>query len=171
VNDETTSVPADYATRVSPFVERFAADMTEAGMQRMASRVFACLLASEEGALSSAELADRLQVSPAAISGAVRYLSQVHMVSREREPGSRRERYQVHVDVWYEALTDRDSTLVRWSNTLRAGAQALGPGTAAGRRLTETEAFFDFMKGELADMLERWRAHRDRLRAEAGHGG
>jgi DNA-binding transcriptional regulator GbsR (MarR family) len=169
VNDEgqTTAVPADYTTRVSPFVERFAADMTEAGMQRMASRVFACLLASDEGALSSAELADRLQVSPAAISGAVRYLSQVHMVSREREPGSRRERYRVHVDVWYEALTDRDSTLSRWAHTLRAGAQALGPDSAAGRRLTETEEFFDFMKGELADVLARWRRHRDQLRAEA----
>jgi DNA-binding transcriptional regulator GbsR (MarR family) len=169
VNDDeqTSTVPADYTTRVSPFVERFAADMTEAGMQRMASRVFACLLASDEGALSSAELADRLQVSPAAISGAVRYLAQVHMVSREREPGSRRERYRVHVDVWYEALADRDSTLVRWSHTLRAGAKALGPDTPAGRRLAETEEFFDFVKGELADLLERWRVHRDRLRAAA----
>ena len=52
VNDDeqTSTVPADYTTRVSPFVERFAADMTEAGMQRMASRVFACLLASRPGA-------------------------------------------------------------------------------------------------------------------------
>jgi DNA-binding transcriptional regulator GbsR (MarR family) len=171
VNDERTpSVPADYSTRVSPFVERFAADMTEAGMQRMASRVFACLLASEEGALSSAELADRLQVSPAAVSGAVRYLSQVHMVSRERQPGSRRERYRVHVDVWYAALTDRDNILTRWSNTLRAGAQDLDPDSAAGRRLLETEHFFTFMKAELAGMLARWRAHRDGLREETTGG-
>lgn len=70
-----------YAEKISPFVERFAADLTEAGMQRMASRVFACLLASEEGALTSAELSERLQASPAAISGAVRYLAQVNMIS------------------------------------------------------------------------------------------
>lgn len=76
----------DYEKRVSPFVERFAADLTEAGMQRMASRVFACLLASEDGALTSVELSERLQASAAAISGAVRYLAQVGMISGSATP-------------------------------------------------------------------------------------
>ncbi|WP_237320132.1 GbsR/MarR family transcriptional regulator [Streptomyces sp. JJ36] len=141
-------------------MERFAADLTEGGMQRMASRVFACLLASESGALSSKELAERLQVSPAAISGAVRYLSQVRMVSRERTPGSRRDLYRVHPDIWYEAFTDRDRMLDRWADTLAAGAEALGTDTPAGRRLEETRDFFQFMQGELAELLDRWRKHR-----------
>src|SRR5438067_1988526 len=89
---------------VGEFVERFAAQLVDAGMPRMPSRVFACLLASETGVLTSAELGERLQISPAAVSGAVRYLSQVNMLSREREPGSRRDRYRVHSDQWYEAL-------------------------------------------------------------------
>ena len=46
-------------------------------MQRMPARVFAALLASDDGALTSAELGEQLQVSPAAVSGAVRYLAQV----------------------------------------------------------------------------------------------
>ncbi|WP_367124939.1 GbsR/MarR family transcriptional regulator [Streptomyces phytohabitans] len=153
--------PEDYDARVSPFVERFAADLTEAGMQRMAARVFACLLASEQGALSSAELSDRLRCSPAAVSGAVRYLSQVHMISREREPGSRRERYRLHQDIWYETFTNRDAFLDRWTATLRSGSEALGPDTEAGRRVRETTEFFDYLKGELGGLLERWRAQRD----------
>ena len=76
----------------SRFVERLAAEMTEAGMQRMASRVFAALLASETASMTSAELAEQLQISPAAVSGAIRYLNQVSMVSRERDPCTRRER-------------------------------------------------------------------------------
>jgi len=149
-----------YDETASGFVERFAADMTEAGMQRMASRVFACLLSSDEGSLSSAQLGERLRISPAAVSGAVRYLSQVHMVSREREPGSRRELYRVHENVWYEALLDRDQLLSRWTSTLRAGEQSLGPGTPAGRRIRDTYDFLEFMQGELSGMLARWYAHR-----------
>lgn len=150
-----------YEAKVSPFVERFAADLTEAGMQRMASRVFACLLASDEAALTSAELSARLQASPAAISGAVRYLAQVRMVRRQREPGSRRERYLVDRDVWYAALTDRDQLLARWSATLQTGVEALGEDTPAGQRMRETQDFLQFMQGELSGMLTRWREARE----------
>ncbi len=147
---------------VSDFVEAFAAQLVEAGMQRMAARVFAALLASDAGSLTSAELGERLQVSPAAVSGAVRYLSQVHMVSREREPGSRRERYRVHSDQWYEALTNRDAVMRRWERTLREGVDSLGADTPGGRRLAETLAFFEYLEGELAALMERWREHRVR---------
>ncbi|MFE0788338.1 GbsR/MarR family transcriptional regulator [Streptomyces mutabilis] len=147
---------------VSRFVEGFAAQLVEAGMQRMPARVFAALLASDSGALTSAELGARLQVSPAAVSGAVRYLAQQHMVSREREPGSRRERYRVHSDQWYEALTNREAVLKRWEGALREGVTSLGADTPAGRRMAETLAFFEFVDGEIVAMMERWRVHRAR---------
>ncbi|MGW0946126.1 GbsR/MarR family transcriptional regulator [Streptomyces sp. NPDC002623] len=150
------------AEALSRFVEAFAAQLVEAGMQRMAARVFAALLASDSGAMTSAELGEQLQVSPAAVSGAVRYLSQVHMVSRERAPGSRRERYRVHSDQWYETLTSRDAILKRWGLTLREGVESLGTETPGGRRLAETLAFFEFFDGELNRLMERWREHRDK---------
>ncbi|MEU6810394.1 helix-turn-helix domain-containing protein [Streptomyces sp. NPDC046831] len=147
---------------VSQFVEGFAAQLVEAGMQRMPARVFAALLSSDSGSLTSAELGEQLRVSPAAVSGAVRYLAQQHMVSREREPGSRRERYRVHSNQWYEALTNRDAVLKRWEHALREGVDRLGPGTPAGRRLAETLAFFEFVDGEIAAMMERWREYREK---------
>ncbi|WP_443076715.1 GbsR/MarR family transcriptional regulator [Streptomyces sp. TRM 70361] len=164
--------PADEAraAEVADFVERFAAELTQAGLQRMASRVFACLLADHAGVLSSAELSERLRISPAAVSGAIRYLSQVHLVTREREPGSRRERYRVHVDVWYRAMTDRGPLLDRWTATLERGVKALGPDTPAGRRMAESAEFFAFMRREVPLMMERWYAHRDADRA-GGHDG
>lgn len=148
---------------VMTFVERFAAEMVEAGMQRMAARVFSALLASEDGALSSAELGERLQVSPAAVSGAVRYLAQVGMVHREREPGSRRELYRVHSDQWYETFTSRSSYLSRWETTLRSGVHTVGEDTGAGRRLAETAAFFEFLQHELTGMMDRWREYKTTL--------
>ncbi|MFI1565371.1 GbsR/MarR family transcriptional regulator [Streptomyces sp. NPDC020490] len=151
---------------VSRFVEHFAAQMVEAGLSRMPARVFAALLASDDGALTSAELGDQLQISPAAVSGAVRYLAQVHMLSREREPGSRRERYRVHSDQWYQALTNRGAIIKRWEDAMREGVTSLGAETPAGRRLAETLAFFEFVEQDIAEMMERWRAHREKLYGE-----
>ncbi|GHF06013.1 MarR family transcriptional regulator [Streptomyces griseoluteus] len=145
---------------VSRFVERFAAQLVEAGVPRMPARVFAALLSSDTGTLTSAELGELLRISPAAVSGAVRYLSQVHLVSREREPGSRRERYRVHSDQWYEALTSREAIIKRWEDALREGIASLGPDTPAGRRLTDTLEFFEFIEEDVAGIMERWRRHR-----------
>ncbi|GAA4908496.1 GbsR/MarR family transcriptional regulator [Streptomyces coeruleoprunus] len=145
---------------VGRFVERFAGELTQAGMQRMASRVFAALLVSERGSMTAAELAEQLKVSPAAVSGAVRYLSQVNMIGRERDPGSRRERYVLHHEMWYEVFTRRDQVLTRWENVLRDGAHVLGTDTAAGARVAETAEFFEFLHKEMLQIMERWREHK-----------
>ncbi|KMS90000.1 MarR family transcriptional regulator [Streptomyces regensis] len=147
---------------VSRFVEHFAAQLVEAGVPRMPARVLAALLASDTGSLTSAELGDQLRISPAAVSGAVRYLAQVHLVSREREPGSRRERYRVHSDQWYEALTSREAIIKRWEDALREGVTSLGADTPAGRRLAETLDFFEFIERDVAGMMERWRVYREK---------
>jgi predicted transcriptional regulator len=155
---------------VSRFVERFAAELTDSGMQRMASRVFAALLTSDSGTATSAELAERLRISPAAVSGAVRYLSQVSMVGREREPGSRRDRYRLHDEIWFETFTRRDQILSRWEKTLRDGVETLGRDTPAGARVAETADFFGFLYGEVGQLMDRWREHRAHLLASDGGG-
>ncbi|WP_448321364.1 GbsR/MarR family transcriptional regulator [Streptomyces sp. CO7] len=146
---------------VSRFVELFAGQLTDAGMARMPARVFAALLASDDGVLTSAELSDQLQISPAAVSGAVRYLSQTHLVSREREPGSRRERYRVHNNQWYEAVANREGLLRSWQSAMREGVSAVSPGSPAQERLRETLEFFEFIEVELSGMMERWREKRE----------
>src|SRR3954465_13816277 len=131
----------------------------------MPSRVFGAILASEAGRLTAAELAEQLQASPAAISGAVRYLIQVSLIVRERDPGSRRDVYVVGDDGWYEAIVRRERLLDLWARAVREGVARPGPGPPApaappGRRLAETLAFFEFLQAEMPALLERWRARR-----------
>ena len=145
---------------VSRFVESFASAFADAGVPRMPSRVFAAILATDSGRLTAAELAELLQVSPAAISGAVRYLAQVDLVVRVREPGSRRDVYAVRDDAWYEAIVRRERLLELWARSVREGVDALGADTPAGARLSETLEFFQFLQAEMPAMLERWRASR-----------
>jgi DNA-binding transcriptional regulator GbsR (MarR family) len=142
----------------SGFIERFASALTESGFPRMPARVFAALLATDSGRLTAAELAGILHVSMAAISGAVRYLVQVNLASREAQPGSRREHYRVHSETWYEAIASKDRVLDRCERSLREGIEAVGRDTPAGARIAETIAFFEFIQAELPAMLERWRA-------------
>jgi DNA-binding transcriptional regulator GbsR (MarR family) len=148
---------------VSRFIERFASGLVDAGMPRMPARVFAALLATDTGRLTSAELVDLLHVSPAAVSGAIRYLSQVNMVVREREPGSRREHYHLYDDVWYEQGIRREQLFARWEASVRDGIDALGRDTPAGARLAETLAYLEFVDEELPKLLGRWRQRKAEL--------
>ncbi|HEX3604394.1 MAG TPA: MarR family transcriptional regulator [Candidatus Dormibacteraeota bacterium] len=150
---------------VSRFIEGFASVLTEGGFPRMPARVFAALLATDSGRLTAAELAALLQASPAAISSAVAYLVPLTLVAREREPGSRRDLYRIHDDVWYESVVRREQVMLRWEASLGDGIAALGGGSPAGRRLAETLAFLRFVHGELPDLLRRWRERRDHARA------
>ena len=160
---------ADGSPRAA-FVERMADELTRAGVQRMASRVFAAVVSSDEGRMTAAELSSMLQASPAAISGAVRYLEQVDMIRRSRDPGSRRDHFALADDVWYEALAQRNAVLEAWQRTMADGAATLGPDTPAGRRLDERHDFFAFMSEEMPGLLERWRAHREARRRESRRG-
>ncbi|GAA0523932.1 DNA-binding transcriptional regulator GbsR (MarR family) [Saccharopolyspora erythraea NRRL 2338] len=143
------------------FVERFALDLANAGVPRMAARVFVGILVAESGNRTAAELADLLGVSAAAVSGAVRYLEQVRLVVREREPGQRRDHFVVRDDMWYETLTNRDEQLGRLMRTLEEGVRAVGEETRAGARLEDTRSFFEFFSREIPLLMQKWRALQD----------
>src|SRR5919199_1545873 len=140
------------------FVEDFALLLTEVGVPRMPARVFACVLADDSGGLTAAELAERLRVSPAAISGAVRWLMQIHLLTRAREPGARRDHYRIRDDQWYEAVVFKTAALRRFEESLAEGVELVGADGPAGRRLQETQEFFTFFREQLPALLERWRA-------------
>ena len=153
------SVPQRDEQAVRRFIERFAAGMVQAGVPPMPARVFATLLATDSGRLTSAALAAQLNASPAAISGAVRYLELLGMIGREREPGSRRVVFAVFDDAWYEASVRQDQAIARWVSAAREGIEVLDPATPAGKRMVETLDFFLFLQQETIEIMARGRAH------------
>ncbi|HME68096.1 MAG TPA: MarR family transcriptional regulator [Streptosporangiaceae bacterium] len=146
--------------RMFGYIERFAAVLVAAGFPPMPARVFVALVVSEDGRLTAADLAATLRISPAAVSGAVRYLIQVGLVHKERVPGSRRDYYRMPGNMWDDLLRMRDQVMSRWGALVREGIDLVGPDTAAGARLAEQAAFLEFATREMADLLTRWEKYR-----------
>jgi DNA-binding transcriptional regulator GbsR (MarR family) len=145
---------------VRQFIERFASLLTDSGMPRMPSRIFVALLATDASRLTADEIAGLLRVSPAAVSGGVRYLVQVGLVSREAVAGSRRHVYRMPDHVWHELLRIRDRLMMRWADTMRDGASVLGTSTPAGARMAESALYFEFISHELPALVSRWEEYK-----------
>ena len=140
------------------FIEKFAAVLIMAGFPPMPARVFVALLVTDSGRLSAAELVDLLQISPAAVSGAVRYLTGLGLVHKERVPGSRREYYRMPADIWHQIMLGRNLVLTRWAAVLKEGIGLVGPDTPAGRRMAGHAGFFEFLAAEMPRLIARWDA-------------
>ena len=142
------------------FVERMGAALTQAGLPRVPSLVFSALLVDDDGRMTSAELADSLELSPASISGAVNYLAQLAMIRRERERGSRRDVYVMDDDAWHGTLMRRDQLYAPMIAALTSGLRALGDDSPAHQRLLLTREFLTFVDDEMAGLAEKWEKRR-----------
>ena len=142
-------------------VERFALILNGSGMPRMASRVFAYVLAEDSDRYTAAELAEGLRVSPAAISGALRYLLDTRMIFKEREPGTRADLYRIYDDdVWSAIMNARIPLLKHYEDAIADVIDQLGVESRGGQRLVETRDFFAFIRQEMSDAMARWPAYR-----------
>ena len=151
-----SSASARDPAAVRSFIESFTSQLTQAGFPRTPARIFVALLTSDSSRLTAAELGELLQTSPASVSGGVRYLIQVGLVTAEGEPGSRRQHYRMPADVWDEIVRLRDRQFARWVTELRDGVAALGSATPAGARMADTVRYFEFLSMEMSSMLARW---------------
>jgi DNA-binding transcriptional regulator GbsR (MarR family) len=142
-------------------VERFSQTLEMAGMPRMAARVFAYVLAEDSDRYTAAQLAEGLHVSPAAISGAVRFLVDSQLLFREREPGNRSDLYRVYDDdVWRAIMSARIPLIDRFAVAIDDAVALLEVDTPGARRMVETREFFRFIQKEMWEVMDRWSEYR-----------
>lgn len=138
------------------FVERMGGCLTTAGLARLPSRIFAALLADPDGRMTAAEIGSELHVSPASVSGAVRYLDGVGMIRREREPGSRRDVFVVDDDAWRDTLLHADRVYAPMIAELDRALADLPADDPARRRIAISREFLGFVTQEMGAMSQRW---------------
>lgn len=149
---------------LAEMMEHSAAVLIAAGFPKMPARVLMALTVTETSGLTAAELAERLDASPAAISGAVRYLQTLGIVRRVSQNGSRRDLYQIPSD-WYSLMVRNSPVYGVLADQAEAGLAAVDPDSPATERLRDMAGFYRFLQGRLPEIIEEWeqiRARRDR---------
>jgi len=144
------------------FIEGFALKLNESGMQRMAARVFAALLTAPGGGLTAREIAETLEVSAGAVSGATSYLTRTGLIERTRTPRERVDRYDIKGTSWAEAMAVETEMLRSLSSWLDKGASAVAGDPEANERMEATRDFFAFMADEMPKLVERWQRSQPR---------
>ncbi len=150
----------DHMTGTDEFVEAFALEMHQSGMQRMAARVFATLLVAPENGYTAREIGDVLGVSAGAVSGATSYLTRMGLAVRRRVSGERVDRYDVLGTTWAEAMATETELIRTLTGHLERGIESVPAGSAAHERLDATRDFFAYMADEMPQLVERWHASR-----------
>ncbi|GAA3182058.1 GbsR/MarR family transcriptional regulator [Nonomuraea roseoviolacea] len=145
---------------VRDFTESFTALLVQQGLPRMEARVLACLYITDSGALTAADLVQRLQVSPASISHAVAFLEQQGMLRRERVPGARRERYVADDEIWLRSIVAALQMNEALAAASQRGAEILGVATPAGARFGSSADLLLLVNKAFRQVIEQWQRSR-----------
>jgi len=139
------------------FVDRMAGEFAAEGFPRIPARVLMALTGTPDARLTAAELAEEAQVSPAAISGAVRYLELLGMVRRMTVPGTRKHLYALDdAHPWYTGSLSRDAVYQRILRTVRAELETLPDGPVRDR-VADMESFYAYIQQRLPRLYDEWR--------------
>ncbi|MEA4945288.1 MAG: hypothetical protein VB080_12730 [Propionicimonas sp.] len=169
----TTPHPAENSTQPDPgggplpdeaarhYADQLAAHLDAAGFPRMPARTLTALLTSPTGELTAEQLSHVLDVSPAAVSGAIRYLQSVQVIRAGSLPGTRRRRYNLTPN-WYTVTLTRMSMYSQLSEVTRHRPPSVGPDTPAGQRVQEMADFYAFLNRKFPEILHEWTEQRRR---------
>ncbi|HWI31451.1 MAG TPA: helix-turn-helix domain-containing protein [Microbacterium sp.] len=140
--------------------EQAAGMLAAAGMPRMPARVMMALVGSPDAGYSAAELADRLGVSPAAVSGAVRYLQSLRMIQRLSRPGERIARYDLMDDGWHSMITANAPMYAKLAESIDAIAELNGDAPLSVARAHRVADFLRYLAERMPQLVVEWEASR-----------
>jgi DNA-binding transcriptional regulator GbsR (MarR family) len=142
-------------------VESMARLLTDAGIPRIAGRMWAWLLICEPPQQTAADLAESLGASRGSVSGAARLLQTAGLVTRSARRGDRRDYFSVPPGSMVEIMRSREPAVTAWRRLADQGLELLKDRTPEQQaRLREVRDLYAFMERELPAMLERYVEHR-----------
>lgn len=149
--------------------EQSAAMLAAVGMPRMPARVMMALAGAPDEGYTAAELADRLGVSAAAVSGAVRYLVSLRLIHRRSRPGDRRDRYDLTEDAWTGMIAANAPLYADLAGYLDRIADE-NPAPASAARAHDIADFLRYLAVRMPQLADEWRAAHDAAKAGTAEG-
>jgi len=153
----TEDTPAlEMSAGMAQTVESVSLMFEEFGFPRMAGRIFAFLILSEEPYVTQSDLTDLLQASTGSVSTMVRLLEQLGFVERVSLPGHRRDRFKLRRDPLVEMSKRRIEGAIHMIDIIEKAKHHKEIGPVATDRLERAESFYRFFHVEMELSLVRW---------------
>jgi len=140
--------------------EQAAAMLITAGIARMPARVMMALVGSPDQGYTAAELSERLGVSAAAVSGAVRYLQAMRLIQRIPRPGDRRDRYDLTDDAWNGMLTANAPLYANLAENIDRIADDNAGQPLSVARARDIADFLRYFAARVPSLVDEWEAQR-----------
>ena len=138
------------------FIERFGLMFEEDGLPKIAGRIFALLMLTDQ-ALTLDEIAERLQVSKTSVSTNTRMLDSMRFVERTSRPGDRRAYYRLApngLEMSFERTRQRMGEVLELLETVSRDFPEKRE--VALRRLKRMRDWHAFILDEMDEIWRRW---------------
>ena len=145
----------------SRFVERMGVLATQAGIPRMAGRLWGWLLICEPPEQNAAELAEALQASRGSISSSTRLLTTVGIIHRSTRRGDRREYFSIPPGSIAALLRSEQRRLSPWLALSLEGLELVRDQPVEQReRMQEFHDLYAFFQREMPAITDDFLAAR-----------
>lgn len=139
------------------------------GMPTMAGRALGWLLVCDPAEQTAADLAEALEASKGAISGATGWLVRTKLAERIHIRGERADRFRVRGEAWAEQIHDL-APMKEVRALLAAGLEALAEEPASRRaRLEEIDLLYAWFESRMPSLWEEWLAYKRATREGEEH--
>lgn len=147
-----------FRQELEAYVEEVALFFEQAGLPRMAGRIFGWLLVCEPPHQTLDELAAAVRGSKASMSTMTRLLMQLKIAEKVRPPGARRDAWRIRPDAWSATLEDQARLVAVGRALAERGLELLGGRSANLRaRLLGFREGYAWLEREMPRLLARWR--------------
>lgn len=142
---------------IERFIERAGVLWENDGLPRIAGRIFALTLISDD-ALSLDEIADTLGVSKASVSNDSRLLERMGFIERVSRPGDRRDYYQSTERSFEKAIAERLRRMSDLQQLIESGRELAVASPKVRERLDDHHLAFEHVTRALEAALSELKA-------------
>ena len=155
------------SAEIDRFIERFGLLWEEDGAPRIAGRIAALALITEDS-LSLDEIATRLGVSKASVSNDTRLLERMGYIERVSRPGDRKDYYQSTERSFERLIAERIRRMHQYEALIASGRALPKVSPAVRERLADHHVAFSHVTKALETALEALKTKHERSATAAG---
>lgn len=142
-------------TRLSAWIERFAAHFAEEGIPLIGGRILGYLLICQPTERTAAELSQELEASSGSISTNLKFLVSAGLVTKRTRRGRQAAQYRIDEKRWADLVQRKLDALVSVRDLTESGMRLLSGDPERAMRLRTIDQLYTWLADELPPMWER----------------